>query len=247
MKTAFALRRKEVITDNLTFRITNVPWLNQLLFCPDLTRFTNVNLKNHFYAVLDQHAPRLQSLFRKKDPRTGKVEKVDIRVQRAAILRSLPARLQEDDSNFLKTWDVEHSDEPDNDVPLGLLSICGILTDATLFCPEKIVVVLEERVWLASLHGNTITRQRPLLFLLCFGADRSATVAGSDWGLAERRVETGAHLEGRPQMQTAIPPTHHLPLYPFPYTLTPDSTPPPCPAGQPPKPPPSDQQHHNTI
>ncbi|CAM4492239.1 unnamed protein product [Leuciscus chuanchicus] len=70
-------------------------------------------------------------------------EKVDIRVQRAAILRSLPARLQEDDSNFLKTWDVEHSDEPDNDVPLGLLSICGILTDATLFCPEKIVVVLE--------------------------------------------------------------------------------------------------------
>ncbi|CAM4623353.1 unnamed protein product [Leuciscus chuanchicus] len=73
-------------------------------------------------------------------------EKVDIRVQRAAILRSLPARLQEDDSNFLKTWDVEHSDEPDIDVPLGLLSICGNLTDATLFCPRRLWLYLRVTV-----------------------------------------------------------------------------------------------------
>ncbi|KAK7147859.1 hypothetical protein R3I94_010401 [Phoxinus phoxinus] len=66
-------------------------------------------------------------------------EKVDVHVRRAAILRALPACLQEDDSNLLKTWDVEHSDEPGIDgVPLGLLSINGNLTDATLFCPEKI-------------------------------------------------------------------------------------------------------------
>ncbi|CAM4584563.1 unnamed protein product [Leuciscus chuanchicus] len=95
-------------------------------------------------------------------------EKVDIRVQRAAILRSLPARLQEDDSNFLKTWDVEHSDEPDNDVPLGLLSICGILTDATLFCPEKIVVVLEGNSVKLQLHSKIILlshhRARKLVF-----------------------------------------------------------------------------------
>lgn len=33
----------------------------------------NVNLKNLFYAELDQHAPHLQSLFRKKAARTRKV------------------------------------------------------------------------------------------------------------------------------------------------------------------------------
>jgi len=33
-------------------------------------------------------------------------ENMDVHVRRAAILCALPAYLQEDDSNFLKTWDV---------------------------------------------------------------------------------------------------------------------------------------------
>ncbi|KAB5528390.1 hypothetical protein PHYPO_G00139680 [Pangasianodon hypophthalmus] len=79
-----------------------------------------MNLKNHFCALLDQHAPRLQNLFRKKAARTGKVaevldqlfriydlqEQVDVHVRRAAVLRALPAYLHEDDSRFLKLWDV---------------------------------------------------------------------------------------------------------------------------------------------
>lgn len=44
--------------------------------CSEFHKITNVNLKNHFYAVLDQHAPRLQSLFRMKAARTGKVSEV---------------------------------------------------------------------------------------------------------------------------------------------------------------------------
>ncbi|CAM4362981.1 unnamed protein product [Leuciscus chuanchicus] len=134
MKTAFALRRKEVITDNLTFRA-----------CSE----RKILAQGKWSEVLSQ-------LFRIYEIE----EKVDIRVQRAAILRSLPARLQEDDSNFLKTWDVEHSDEPDNDVPLGLLSICGILTDATLFCPEKIVVVLEGACWVSIQNEGLKQKKR---------------------------------------------------------------------------------------
>ncbi|XP_016332002.1 uncharacterized protein LOC107680580 [Sinocyclocheilus anshuiensis] len=90
-------------------------------------------------------------------------EKVDVHVRRAAILRALPAYLQEDDSNFFKTWDVEQSDEPDiDDVPLGLLSISGNSTDATFFCPEKIAVVLK---------GNMVTDFPTLAdaFVMLFG------------------------------------------------------------------------------
>lgn len=37
-------------------------------------------------------------------------EQVDIQVRRAAVLRALPAYLHEDDSSFLKTWNVsEHA------------------------------------------------------------------------------------------------------------------------------------------
>lgn len=33
-------------------------------------------------------------------------EQVDVHVRRAAVLRALPAYLHEDDSRFLKLWDV---------------------------------------------------------------------------------------------------------------------------------------------
>ncbi|KAF0046365.1 hypothetical protein F2P81_002894 [Scophthalmus maximus] len=44
--------------------------------CAEFHRIANINLKNHFYAEFDRHAPRLQSLFRKKAARTGKVADV---------------------------------------------------------------------------------------------------------------------------------------------------------------------------
>lgn len=40
--------------------------------CSEFHRITNINMKNHFYAELDGHAPHLQSLFRKKAAHTGK-------------------------------------------------------------------------------------------------------------------------------------------------------------------------------
>ncbi|XP_033987975.1 uncharacterized protein LOC117483736 [Trematomus bernacchii] len=121
-------------------------------------RITNLNLKNHFYAELDRHAPRLQSLFRKKAASKGKVAEVlnqlfvsydlqeqgDVHVRRAAVLRALPAYLHEDDSTFLRLWHVEQSDDPDiEDIAVGLLMISARSTDTTLFCPERIAVVIE--------------------------------------------------------------------------------------------------------
>ncbi|KAL3979230.1 splicing factor 3A subunit 1 [Sarotherodon galilaeus] len=133
--------------------------------CAEFHRITNLDLKNHFYAVLDQHAPRLQSLFRKKAVCTGNVsdEQADIHAQRAGVLHALPAYLYEDTSTFIKTWDMMHTDRPDiSEVPLGLLLIRANSSDATFFCPEKTAVLVE---------GNMIIDFTTLAdaFLVIFG------------------------------------------------------------------------------
>ncbi|KAK1891928.1 UPF0314 protein, partial [Dissostichus eleginoides] len=87
-----------------------------------------------------------KSLLRKKAARKGKVaeEQGDVHVRCAAVLRALPNYLHEDDSTFLRLWHVEQSDDPDiDDVAVGLLLISARSTNATLFCPERIAVVLE--------------------------------------------------------------------------------------------------------
>ncbi|KAK1887972.1 putative 12-oxophytodienoate reductase 8 [Dissostichus eleginoides] len=68
-------------------------------------------------------------------------EQGDVHVRRAAVLRALPAYLHEDDSTFLRLWHVEQSDDPD--IAVGLLMINARSTDTTLFCPERIAVVIE--------------------------------------------------------------------------------------------------------
>ncbi|XP_030613060.1 uncharacterized protein LOC115799906 [Archocentrus centrarchus] len=121
MHTTFALRRKEIISDEIP--------VAEILICAEFHRITNLNLKNHFYAVLDQHIPRLQSLFRKKAARTGKVSDVL--------------------SQLFRTYDLQmtHSDEADiREVPLGLLLIRANSIDATFFSPEKIAVLIEGNI-----------------------------------------------------------------------------------------------------
>ncbi|XP_047239856.1 uncharacterized protein LOC124879372 [Girardinichthys multiradiatus] len=160
MHTTFALRFKEIISNDLPVAEILDRW-PALKMESQFHRITNLNLKNHFFAVLDQHAPRLQSLFRKKAARTGKVsdvlsqlfrtydlqEQVNIHVLRALVLHGLPSYLHEDTSTFIKTWDMTHSDEPDiTEVPLGLLLIRASSTDATFFCPEKIAVLIEGNI-----------------------------------------------------------------------------------------------------
>uniref|UniRef100_A0A3P9LXJ5 PB1 domain-containing protein n=1 Tax=Oryzias latipes TaxID=8090 RepID=A0A3P9LXJ5_ORYLA len=151
MQSTFALRRKEIISDDLPVADILERWPalkmeSQVNICAEFHRITNINLKNHFFAVLDQHTPRLQSIFRKKASRTGKVsdEQVDVHVRRAVVLQALPAYLQEDTSSFLRTCE---SREPDVvDTLLGLLAV-GADPQNAMFHPVKIMVVLE---------GNTI-------------------------------------------------------------------------------------------
>uniref|UniRef100_A0A3P9H9U1 PB1 domain-containing protein n=1 Tax=Oryzias latipes TaxID=8090 RepID=A0A3P9H9U1_ORYLA len=113
MQSTFALRRKEIISDDLPVADILERW-------PALKMESQVNLKkkkkkkknlkNHFFAVLDQHTPRLQSIFRKKASRTGK---------------------------------VSDSREPDVvDTLLGLLAV-GADPQNAMFHPVKIMVVLE--------------------------------------------------------------------------------------------------------
>ncbi|XP_072558006.1 uncharacterized protein [Paramormyrops kingsleyae] len=184
MQTTFALRRKKVIGDELPVGeiLDRWPALKmESQICAEFHRITNMNLKNHFYAVLDQHAPRLQSLFRKKAAHTGRVaevldqlfrnydlqEQVDVHVRRAAVLRALPAYLHEDDSRFLKLWDVAQSDEPDiDDITVALLLINTSSTDAKFFCPERIAVVLEGNV---VIDCTTLADGFVMLFSLIYG------------------------------------------------------------------------------
>ncbi|KAK2898748.1 hypothetical protein Q8A67_010166 [Cirrhinus molitorella] len=148
--------------------------------CAEFHRVTNVNLKNRFFAQLDQHTPRLQSLFRKKASRTGKAselldqlfkiydlqDQVDVHVRRAAVLRALPSYMHESDVSFFKMWDVEQSDEPDiNDVPLGLLLSNQTSSDACFFCPERIAVLIEDNIVIES---STLADAFIILFALTY-------------------------------------------------------------------------------
>uniref|UniRef100_A0A3Q3FGL7 Uncharacterized protein n=1 Tax=Labrus bergylta TaxID=56723 RepID=A0A3Q3FGL7_9LABR len=167
MQTTFSLRRKEVINDDLPVGEILERWpalKMESQICAEFHRITNINLKNHFYSELDRHVPRLQSLFRKKAARTGKVSEVldqlfntydrqviDVNVLRAAVLRALPTYLHEDDSGFqhiIKTCNESAlSDELQIDnIPVGLLLISATSTDCGIL-PEKVAVVLE---------GNTV-------------------------------------------------------------------------------------------
>uniref|UniRef100_A0A3Q3L9J2 Uncharacterized protein n=1 Tax=Labrus bergylta TaxID=56723 RepID=A0A3Q3L9J2_9LABR len=116
MQTTFSLRRKEVINDDLP--------VGEIL---EFHRITNINLKNHFYSELDRHVPRLQSLFRKKAARTGKVSEVL--------------------DQLFNTYDRQVNELQIDNIPVGLLLISATSTDAAVFCPEKVAVVLE---------GNTV-------------------------------------------------------------------------------------------
>ncbi|XP_042258150.1 uncharacterized protein LOC121889970 isoform X3 [Thunnus maccoyii] len=158
MQTTFALRRNEIVSDDppVDEILERWPALKmESQICAEFHRISNINLKNCFYAELDRHAPRLQRLFRRKAARTGKAaevlsrifqmydlqEQVDVHVRRAAVLRALPAYLHDDDSGFLKQWDVAQSEPDIGDLPVGLL--ISATSDAMYLCPEKVAVVLE--------------------------------------------------------------------------------------------------------
>uniref|UniRef100_A0A3B1JRT8 PB1 domain-containing protein n=1 Tax=Astyanax mexicanus TaxID=7994 RepID=A0A3B1JRT8_ASTMX len=121
MQSTFALRRKEVISEDLPIGDVLERWPALKVdsqICAEFHRITNVNLKNHFYAELDRHAPHLLSLFRIK---AGLTQYISLQ--------------------------VSQSDEPDiDDMPIGLLSISASSTDATPLCPERIAVVLEGNI-----------------------------------------------------------------------------------------------------
>ncbi|RVE76323.1 hypothetical protein OJAV_G00008470 [Oryzias javanicus] len=159
MQSTFALRRKEIISDDLPVADILERWpalKMESQICAEFHRITNINLKNHFFAVLDQHTPHLQSIFRKKASRTGKAsdvlgqlfttydlqEQVDVHVRRAVVLQALPAYLHEDTSSFLRTCDDGQSREPDVvDTPLGLLAV-GADPQNAMFHPVKILLYL---------------------------------------------------------------------------------------------------------
>ncbi|XP_044194551.1 uncharacterized protein LOC122971866 isoform X1 [Thunnus albacares] len=158
MQTTFALRRNEIVSDDppVDEILERWPALKmESQICAEFHRISNINLKNCFYAELDRHAPRLQRLFRRKAARTGKAaevlsrifqmydlqEQVEVHVRRAAVLRALPAYLHDDDSGFLKQWDVAQSEPDIGDLPVGLL--ISATSDAMYLCPEKVAVVLE--------------------------------------------------------------------------------------------------------
>uniref|UniRef100_A0A667ZMR4 PB1 domain-containing protein n=1 Tax=Myripristis murdjan TaxID=586833 RepID=A0A667ZMR4_9TELE len=148
MQTTFALRRKEVIDDEPPVGEILERWPALKIesqICAEFHRISNVNLKNCFFAELDQHTPRFLSLFRKRAARTGKVAEVLSEIFRIYDLqvRCVGFLVLDNDATIV-FFIFGRSDEPNiDDVPVGLLLISAYSTDATFFCPERIAVVLE--------------------------------------------------------------------------------------------------------
>uniref|UniRef100_A0A8C2GWK8 Uncharacterized protein n=1 Tax=Cyprinus carpio TaxID=7962 RepID=A0A8C2GWK8_CYPCA len=115
MQKTFSLRCKEIIQENPQVKAFLGKWLALRIesqLCAEFQRITNVNLRNQFYAVLDQHTPGLVALYRHKAERTGKISEAlrDIlkiyELQRTVALRALPVYLCEEDPQFFQTWNV---------------------------------------------------------------------------------------------------------------------------------------------
>uniref|UniRef100_A0A8P4KEN1 Uncharacterized protein n=1 Tax=Dicentrarchus labrax TaxID=13489 RepID=A0A8P4KEN1_DICLA len=160
MQMTFALRRQEIIQENPQVKdfLGKWPalWIESQL-CAEFQRITNVNLRNQFYAVLDQHTPGLVALYRQKAAQTGKISEAlrDILkiydLQRTVALRALPVYLREEDPQFFKTWN--ESDEPGIiDTPVALVTVVTEDTaDPVHFSPASMSIVVEDDVVMSDI------------------------------------------------------------------------------------------------
>ncbi|KAK6309990.1 hypothetical protein J4Q44_G00198710, partial [Coregonus suidteri] len=91
------------------------------------------------------------------------VEQRDVNMRRALVLRALPVYLREDASKFFRT--CNSADGPDlTDTPVALLTVVtDDTTDAALFSPESICIVVEDEILVS---GPTNLADS---FLLLFG------------------------------------------------------------------------------
>uniref|UniRef100_A0A1A8K9E2 Uncharacterized protein n=5 Tax=Nothobranchius TaxID=28779 RepID=A0A1A8K9E2_NOTKU len=160
MMRTFSLRREEIITSSLPVSELKDRWpalFNETQLYCEFHRITNLHLPHVFYAALDEYAPRLIGLYKKK--KTGRVgenmdqllleyeqqDKNDICTTRTAALAGLPIYLKEDSSGIFKTCKDEMefheaalalvADVGEEDVPAGVP-----------FSPRQVFVVLEDQV-----------------------------------------------------------------------------------------------------
>ncbi|XP_056610178.1 uncharacterized protein LOC130427138 isoform X3 [Triplophysa dalaica] len=182
MNTTYALRRQEIVGSLVAPRVRDIVdrWpalLMESQVFAEFHRINNVNLRNQFYKELDRHTPKLIILFRDKAIKTGKIaeelaklmriydlqEQRDVNMRRALVLRALPVYLREDAFKFFRT--CNSADGPDlTDTPVALLTVVtDDPTDAALFSPESISIVVEDEILVS---GPTNLADS---FLLLFG------------------------------------------------------------------------------
>lgn len=170
MQKTFALRRQEIIQENPHVKDFLEKWPALRIesqLCAEFQHITNINLRNQFYAVLDQHTAGLVALYRQKAARTGKISEAlrdilkvydlqevrDVNMKRTVALRALPVYLREDDPQFFKTLNVEESDEPGiSDTPVALVTaVTDDTADAVHFSPANISIVVEDSVVMSDI------------------------------------------------------------------------------------------------
>uniref|UniRef100_A0A3B3QA24 PB1 domain-containing protein n=1 Tax=Paramormyrops kingsleyae TaxID=1676925 RepID=A0A3B3QA24_9TELE len=150
MNISYALRRQEIVGAVVAPQVKDVMvrWpalLMESQVFAEFHRINNVNLRSQFYKELDRHMPKLITLFRDKATKTGKIA--------------------EELAKLMRIYDPQSADGPDlTDTPLALLTvITGDTTDASLFSPESICIVVEDEVLVS---GPTNLADS---FLLLFG------------------------------------------------------------------------------
>ncbi|KAL1269833.1 hypothetical protein QQF64_032122 [Cirrhinus molitorella] len=115
----------------------------------------------------DDHEDRQSTyhvlILRWQRPGNSRKEERDVNMRRALVLRALPVYLREDSSKFFRT--CNSADGPDlTDTPVALLTVVtDDTTDASLFSPESICIVVEDEILVS---GPTNLADS---FLLLFG------------------------------------------------------------------------------
>ncbi|XP_010901889.1 uncharacterized protein LOC105029970 [Esox lucius] len=167
MHNTFALRRQEIVKSSPPVEHLQTRW--PALFLEDqvhaeFQRITNQSLQQTFYDALDQHTPRLLTLFREKEGKSathgGKFSSLlrvykekgvkNITVARSAVLAGLPLLLREDTSEVFKICKVGELGNPGVLDGVSILSVVGqcseMVAGGVPIRPAHVSVVLEDKI-----------------------------------------------------------------------------------------------------
>ncbi|XP_066539632.1 uncharacterized protein [Hoplias malabaricus] len=169
MDLSFALRRKEVVEKKpaICQLVERWPALfqeNQVYM--EFTRIAGIDLKQNFYAGLDQHNCRLLEVFRTKRGLTGHIlsrflQQANVHISEPTVLRTLalrglPVILGDNTEDFFKTCFDADDEQMFSSIATGILIVerdeGGHHPHSLCLNPLSVGIILEGKVVMDNLH-----------------------------------------------------------------------------------------------